>query len=101
MIPSNFDSLTREEYVRAVWDILVAECSADPDDFDSFSLHWPECHEYRFMGNQGFGGKIWSPSGNSPAYVTCYSENDNDVRKWARAYANGFLEQLTTPDELR
>lgn len=79
---------------RAVYRILVEECGANPEEYDDYGFPrlWPECREWRFIGNQGFGGKIWHDAGK--VYVTCYSEDDNPMRKAAREAANRRLAEL-------
>jgi hypothetical protein len=85
------------EFAEDVYAILVEEVDADPRHESSFLAHWPECREYRFIGNQGFGGKVWAAGTVSQVpYVTCYPEDDNPVRKAARDRANSKLVELST-----
>ena len=54
-------TMTREQS-NAVYDILVAVCSAPDDDCarSSFGTTMLQgCSEYRFCGIFGFGGKFW------------------------------------------
>lgn len=86
------------EFAYDVYQILIEECGADPSIWviNNFPELWPKCKEYRFIGNQGFGGKIWSPGtmDRNHAMVTCYSEDDNPERKAARDRANERLTAL-------
>lgn len=84
---------TDTEKVREVYRILVEECSAPEDDY-AFDHHWPDCNEWRFIGNQGFGGKVWAGGHSAAPYVTCYPEDDNAERKAARDRANARLAAL-------
>jgi hypothetical protein len=84
-------------YAEEVYKILVEECGAPPRQYDDFGFayHWPDCGEWRFQGNQGFGGKVYAGYRDTPAYVQCYQEDDNPERKAARERANARLAQLT------
>lgn len=77
---------------ESVWQILVEEAGAWPDDITQFQYHWPECGEYRFMGKLGFGGKVWANRGD--VYVTCYPEDDNRERSAIIAACNARLDGL-------
>ena len=81
---------------RKVYDILVEECGASERQYKDFGFaqHWPDCNEWRFVGNQGFGGKIWSYSKYAPPFVSCYGEQDTPERKAARERANDRLTLL-------
>lgn len=57
--------------------------------------NFPECGEYRFQGNQGFGGKVWAGSRREAPYVTCYTEDDTPERKATRERANTLLKEFT------
>lgn len=50
------------------------------------------CHEYRFQGLLGFGGKFWNYGGRW--YVTCYSENETPERMAIIEKVNGLLAEL-------
>lgn len=83
----------------AVYDILVATCGAydSADKRKQFRCHWPECVEYRFQGDLGFGGKVWALRGGL-VQVTCHSEDENDTRRAMIQRANeilGTLVQMT------
>jgi hypothetical protein len=82
---------SKQGLAAAVYRVLVEECDAPTDDM-GFGSHWPECREWRFQGNQGFGGKVWWDGRR--AYVTCYQEDDNPQRKAARDAANVRLAAL-------
>lgn len=93
----------------AVYRILAEECDApvrEHDDYGDedlgFARHWNSTdqrnpREWRFQGNQGFGGKVhWD---GRKVYVTCYPEHDNPERSASRAKANGRLAQMVSdPD---
>lgn len=78
----------------AVYDILVSTCGAfdSPDNRKQFRCHYPDCVEYRFQGELGFGGKVWSERGL--VWVTCYSEDENDTRRAMIQRANEMLGTL-------
>ncbi len=65
-----------------VYDVLVRMGGASEMMRDSFIHHHSEergrdiCHEWRFGGRLGFGGKYWS----SYNYVNCYSEDSTPER---------------------
>ena len=77
-----------------VWDILVAYCGANEDWREYFNRIWPDCEEFRFQGNQGFGGKVWAPVRNQAPYITCYKEDENLKRNTTRTNANTALKYL-------
>lgn len=79
----------------AVYKILAEEAGAydDDDSLRSFEYHWPECGEYRFQGNLGFGGKVWANRGS--VYVTCYPEDSNRDRETIIRACNTRLEALS------
>ena len=75
-----------------VWDVLVSEAGARPDQFAEFNHHWPQCREFRFMGSLGFGGKVWANDGR--VYVNCYPEDANPERRATMERTNALLAQL-------
>lgn len=81
----------------AIYQILVEECGAPsgPRHFYAFDAVFPDCGEYRFIGNQGFGGKVWAGGYCGPSYVTCYPEDDNPERKAARDRANARIKEAS------
>ncbi len=84
------------ELKRAIWDVLVTECGADPRAWGDFWHHFPQCREYRFQGSLGFGGKVWSTHG-SRVDVTCYPEDETRERRAAIDRANVALAELLAP----
>ncbi len=78
---------------REVWDVLVEECGARPDQFPEFDYHFPQCGEFRFMGTLGFGGKVFSER-TRPPWVSCYRENSSAEREAAIRRANVRLANL-------
>lgn len=92
MIPTRVERGTCPIPLEEVWQVLKEECNADDVVRQDFERHWPDCVEYRFAGNQGSGGKIYSANGH--IYVGCYPEQDNDERLAARKRANARLDEL-------
>ena len=83
---------------NAIYDILVEECNAPESLRDNFLYHFPECREYRFQGNQGFGGKVWFAYYNGKqdsVFVSCYPEDEKFVDNEARVRANNRLKELS------
>lgn len=81
-----------EATARAIIKILVAECGhrvIDPRDGEEFvttvattgdARDWV-CHEYRFQGALGFGGKFRNNGNNANVpYVDCYREDETKAR---------------------
>lgn len=56
-----------------VWSILEEYAGAPSGMKSNFMYNWPECREFRFCGNLGFGGKIWWDG--EKAFVSCYTEH--------------------------
>lgn len=79
----------------AIWDTLVnwLGASSKAIDFYQFSQRFPECREYRFMGEAGFGGKVWR-SNDGRVYVTCYTEDETPRLKELIEAANASLARL-------
>jgi hypothetical protein len=67
---------------EAVWCVLE-EFGARPGDKSQFMQHWPDCREFRFQGEFGFGGKVWQPTTFKPATVTAYRESNVDKSRLA------------------
>jgi hypothetical protein len=86
-------AMTAEEK-RAVWDVLVETCGAHPQMWDEFQLCFPECTEFRFQGDLGFGGKVWSIRGS--VYVSCYPEDRTLEREALINAANLRLSEVTS-----
>ncbi len=78
-----------EQQKRLVWDVLVETCGARPNQWSDFAHHFPQCREYRFQGDLGFGGKVWADSRR--VYVTCYSEDTTAERADMIGAANSAL----------
>jgi hypothetical protein len=84
--------------------ILVEECGFRPDDGRcSFvmlvSAHinrWSHaCHEFRFMGELGFGGKFRNNGNrNDTPHVDCYREDETPERLVMIERANVRLAEL-------
>jgi hypothetical protein len=79
------------ERKRAIWDVLVETCGAPPQMWDQFNLCFPECREFRFQGDLGFGGKVWSDRGR--VYVNCYPEDETPQRVALIRSANAQLSE--------
>lgn len=84
-----------------IYDVLVELCGA-PEGQDrrtDFARHWPECVEYRFMGNLGFGGKVYWTGGR--LYVDCYREDYTPARHDVIEAANAALQRFVVQEEQR
>lgn len=85
-----------------VYDILVEECGAHDGDMErmSFQANFHDFDEWRFMGNLGFGGKIWryaiygNPHRTFTFKVTCYPEDKTPELQTIIDRANARLEDL-------
>lgn len=75
----------------SIWDVLVETCGAPPQMWDQFKLYFPECTEFRFQGDLGFGGKVWANRGR--IYVNCYPEDETPERATLIRVANAQLNQ--------
>lgn len=88
------DLTLNENISNKIYDILVEECGANETKRENFV--WSMCdskyptHEYRFIGNLGFGGKVWN-LGHKAWYVSCYKEDNNEVKQKAIDRANEKL----------
>jgi hypothetical protein len=93
-----------EAQAKAVLRILQNECGIRPDGWAGEGLvrairtdlgERYVCHEFRFMGALGFGGKFRNNgnNGNVP-YVDCYPENETPERKVMIERANARLADL-------
>lgn len=91
------DLLTMDNSTKAIiWVILVEECGADPEGFNDFMRVWPDCVEYRFVGDLGMGGKVWANTGR--IYVSGYPEDTgygHEDRAAMIRRANARLEVVT------
>ena len=72
------------EKANRIWDILVKDAGAHEHHRENFVHYLIEPvrhgHEYRFMGDFGFGGKLhYTPTRG--AWVSCYPEDQTDERK--------------------
>lgn len=78
---------------KRIWNILVKHCDAkiDSDSFINLAVNG-KLTEFRFIGNLGFGGKIWN--NRYSFYVTCYPEDETPVRLAAIKCANEELSKL-------
>lgn len=92
-----------DDLKNAIYDILVEEAGADPGEYTTlaFPHHWPECREWRFKGDLGFGGKIWArriygKNGEAAyhVYVTCYPEDKTSEREAIIQKTNARLAEL-------
>lgn len=77
-----------------VFDLLVRIGGAPESQRDDFIYRhvrdrYP-CHEYRFQGKLGFGGKYRSRTNK----VDCYPEDENDLRKSIIFQLNNELRKL-------
>ena len=82
-----------------IYDLLIEECGAPEryrqDFVDSVTDVTEPCHEYRFQGALGFGGKFRNNGNhdNTP-YVDCYPEDENPARRGMMDRANTRLAGL-------
>ena len=84
--------------------ILVEECGLRPDDgrcsfvalVSANITRWSHaCHEFRFMGALGFGGKFRNNGNrNDTPYVDCYPEHETAERLAMIERANVRLAEL-------
>jgi len=72
------DDIIKEQ----IWQVLIA-FGARNDYKSQFMHHWPQCREFRFQGEFGFGGKIWAPTFGDAARATAYSETAIDKNRLA------------------
>jgi hypothetical protein len=85
---------------EAIYDILVEEAGANPNDREDFVLTYTRKEypttEYRFCGSLGFGGKFWRNQrfGLCPFYVSCYPEDNTRERKVIIEHTNKALAAL-------
>lgn len=82
------------ELANRVYDILVKVCGASEMMREAFVLTetTEHCHEWRFGGKIGFGGKFWNTNGR--LYVNCYNEDETRERKRIVGEANKLLAAL-------
>lgn len=81
--------------LNKIYDILV-EIGAREEMREKFIIchigkNYP--HEWRFMGQLGFGGKLWRNYDNEFS-VSCYSEDENVERKAIIKETNAKLIEL-------
>jgi hypothetical protein len=102
--------ITKDEAIAAR-QILVEECGFRPDDgrcsfvalITANINRWSHaCHEYRFMGDLGFGGKFRNNGNhdNTP-YVDCYPEHETPDRLAMIEAANRRLDALFNPPTIQ
>lgn len=84
----------------ALYEILEQTVGA-PTEKESFMHHIQEALdkgerlEYRFIGNLGFGGKLWIHPHKTP-YVTCYQEDETPGRRQLIKAANEEIQALVS-----
>lgn len=94
-----------EVQARAIRTILHEECGCRIDDRETevfvrsikaeASNQDNVCHEYRFCGALGFGGKFRNNGNNENIpYVDCYREDETPERRKMIAKANKRLADL-------
>lgn len=88
-------------FARQVYAILVRLAGASNDEHtrDYFVFHQTRERpptEWRFMGDLGFGGKLYRNGFNpdQPLYVTCYPEDETPERKKTIEKTNRALREL-------
>ncbi len=90
-----------EAEAKIVLQILKEECCYTPDQYDGpvfvrcITDQEQPCHEWRFIGKLGFGGKFRN-NGNrdNVPYVDCYPENETPERRAMIERANERLAEL-------
>lgn len=80
------------EAASRIYDILIEECQAHPNERCHFVQVAPTTPEYRFGGGLGHGGKFWNNNGRW--YVSCYIENETPIRRAMIDSANQRLAAL-------
>jgi hypothetical protein len=94
------------KFFSDVYDILVklAGARSDENNFEKhnfitshLSTTQYRCHEWRFCGLLGFGGKYWSGRNQ----VDCYKENRGSKEKRIIEKTNAELAKLTIPVTLK
>lgn len=98
------ESLTAEQ-ADAVWKVLVEECGARDDD-ETMEYQFKRYvmtpmggfgHEFRFIGNLGFGGKFNVSGGGT--WVSCYPEDSTPERDEAIRKARRRIHAITGETE--
>lgn len=82
---------------KVIWDVLVAVCGANRDDFPGFEACAKNESlpiEYRFQGKLGFGGKIWIDRNRPFGEVSCYKEDETPERLEIIENTNELLASL-------
>ena len=78
-----------------VWAALL-DLGAHESMRSDFDHHWPACHEYRFQGHLGYGGKIWGEHrrGCWRFWVNCYREDLNQILERRIDASNALLREI-------
>lgn len=87
--------MTPAEFYGKCWNILVEHAGANPKPIakkDFVLSMLGSCHEYRFCGSLGFGGKFYRFSPDF--YVQCYPEDVTPERQKAIDKVNHLLKAL-------
>jgi hypothetical protein len=85
------------ETLNKIWDILVEVCGADEGGRDQFlALQTSDnaAREFRFIGDLGFGGKVWFSGAGNVERVSCYPEDSNLAREAMIEKANEALREM-------
>lgn len=100
-----YREITRDQ-AHEVIRVLITECGFTPRDRDGDMFvnnivtadKANVCHEYRFQGALGFGGKFRNNGNyeNTP-HVDCYPENETPERRAMIGRANARLRELFAP----
>jgi hypothetical protein len=80
------------EQANKIYDVLAVLVSAPESCRESFIYHHVrnDCHEFRFGGALGFGGKYWVERNQ----VTYYAEDETPKLKAIVAEVNAKLKEL-------
>jgi hypothetical protein len=81
-----------EAFYTKVFDLLQLVGGAHASLREDFLFHHlkEDCHEFRFQGRLGFGGKYYSRENR----VSCYSEDETADRVRLIAFLNAELAEL-------
>lgn len=86
------------EAANAIYDVLVEHAGEIEDEWSRETFVHAQtsrhCHEYRFMGALGFGGKFWREDFQRQWRVNCYAENENERTRKIIAETNKALDEV-------
>lgn len=80
---------------NSLYDILTTECGAPKrfrENFVWIMTNNPECREYRFQGDLGFGGKLYRET-RGRFRVDCYLKDRTEARDEMMRKANERIKE--------